>query len=126
MKWISRGSHQTRSVKKVFLAILQNPQENTCARVSFFTGKIICKYERTDVLHFFKQEQPRRHRTYIERTQDVQKTSWTSSEGLVYVQFTSCVYGAIVWMRLNILIFWKFSLWKSSWFALFSTKHYSL
>ena len=27
---------QTCSVKKVFLEILQNPQENSCARVSYF------------------------------------------------------------------------------------------
>ena len=27
---------QTRSVKKVFLEILQNSQENTCARVSIY------------------------------------------------------------------------------------------
>ena len=30
-----RSSHQRCSVKRVFLEILQNPQENTCARVSF-------------------------------------------------------------------------------------------
>ena len=30
-----RGSHQRCSIKKVFLKILQNSQENTCARVSF-------------------------------------------------------------------------------------------
>ena len=30
-----RGSHQKCSVKKVFLEISQNSQENTCARVSF-------------------------------------------------------------------------------------------
>ena len=31
----NRSSHQTCSLKKVFLEILQNLQENTCARVSF-------------------------------------------------------------------------------------------
>ena len=31
-----RSSHQRCSVKKMFLEILQNSQENTCARVSFF------------------------------------------------------------------------------------------
>ena len=36
---------------------------------------------------------PSKHRTYIERTQDVQKTSWTSSKRLMYVQLTSCIYG---------------------------------
>ena len=30
-----RSSHQRGSVKKVFLKILQNSQENTCAKVSF-------------------------------------------------------------------------------------------
>ena len=30
-----RSSHQRCSIKKVFLKILQNSQENTCARVSF-------------------------------------------------------------------------------------------
>ena len=31
---------QTCSVKKVFLEISQNSQENTCARVSFLTKKV--------------------------------------------------------------------------------------
>ena len=31
-----RSSHQRCSVKKVFLEISQNSQENTCAKVSFF------------------------------------------------------------------------------------------
>ena len=35
---------------------------------------------------------PRRQRMEIGRTEDVQKTSRTSSESLTYVQFTSCVY----------------------------------
>ena len=39
---------------------------------------------------------PRRHRTHTERTQDVQKASRTSSERLMYVQFTSCVYWGCV------------------------------
>ena len=32
----NRSSHRRFSVKKVFLEIWQNSQENTCARVSFF------------------------------------------------------------------------------------------
>ena len=32
-----RNSHRRYSIKKVFLKILQNSQENTCARVSFLT-----------------------------------------------------------------------------------------
>ena len=32
---IYRSSHRRCSAKKVFLEILQNSQENTCARVSF-------------------------------------------------------------------------------------------
>ena len=35
-KKMNRTSRQECSVKKVFLEILQNSQENTCARVSFF------------------------------------------------------------------------------------------
>ena len=35
-KKIWRSSHQSCSVKKVLLEMLQNSQENTCARVSFF------------------------------------------------------------------------------------------
>ena len=35
---------------------------------------------------------PRRQRMEIGRTEDVQKTSRTSSESLTYVQFTFCVY----------------------------------
>ena len=31
-----RSTHQTCSIKKVFLKISQNSQENTCTRVSFF------------------------------------------------------------------------------------------
>ena len=34
---IFRGSPWCCSLKKVFLKILQNSQENTCAEVSFFT-----------------------------------------------------------------------------------------
>ena len=34
-----RSSHQRRSMKKVFLEISQNSQENTCARVSFLLKK---------------------------------------------------------------------------------------
>ena len=41
----------------------------------------------------FIRKQPRRHRTQTEHTEEAQKTSWTSSERLMYVQFTSCVYG---------------------------------
>ena len=33
---VIRSSHQRCSIKKVFFLILQNSQENTCARVSFF------------------------------------------------------------------------------------------
>ena len=33
---ISRSSHRKRSIKKVFLKISQNSQENTGARVFFF------------------------------------------------------------------------------------------
>ena len=33
--WFYRNSHQRCFVKKVFLEILQNSQENTCARASF-------------------------------------------------------------------------------------------
>ena len=33
---MSEAVVQWRSVKKVFLEILQNSQENTCVRVSFF------------------------------------------------------------------------------------------
>ena len=35
---------------------------------------------------------PHRHRTYIRRSEDVLEVR-TSSERLIYVQFTSCVYG---------------------------------
>ena len=38
-------------------------------------------------------EQPSEHRTYIERTSGVQKTSWKPSELLIYVTFTSCDQG---------------------------------
>ena len=33
--YINRSSHERYSVKKLFLEISQNPQENTCARDSF-------------------------------------------------------------------------------------------
>ena len=33
--YIDRSSHQSCSIKKVFLEISQNSQENTCARASF-------------------------------------------------------------------------------------------
>ena len=33
--WSTRNSHRRCSIKKVFLEISQNSQENTCARVSF-------------------------------------------------------------------------------------------
>ena len=35
MCWPCRSSHQSCSIKKVFLKILQNSQENACASVSF-------------------------------------------------------------------------------------------
>ena len=37
MKWPYKSSHRRCSVKKVFSEILQNSQENTCARDSFLT-----------------------------------------------------------------------------------------
>ena len=39
---------------------------------------------------------PPGHRTYVERTEDVQKMAWTSSERLMFVQFTSCVQGVAI------------------------------
>ena len=46
--WISwknqknfKSSHQKCSIKKVFLQILQNSQENTCARVSFLIKLLV-------------------------------------------------------------------------------------
>ena len=39
----SRSSHRTCSVKKGFLEISQNSQENTCARVSYFNKSILIK-----------------------------------------------------------------------------------
>ena len=52
-----------------------------------------CKNLLICVFKEYMSIQPRRHRTLIERTEDVQKTSRTSPELLMYVQFTSCVYG---------------------------------
>ena len=43
---ISRSSHQRCSVRKVFLEISQNSQENSCARVSFS-----CVHERLFEVH---------------------------------------------------------------------------
>ena len=40
---------------------------------------------------FSNKFHPPGHRTYNECTYDVQKKCWTSSERLMYVQFTSCV-----------------------------------
>ena len=45
-----RSSHQRCSIKKVFLKISQNLQENTCARVSF-----LIKLQ-ASVCHFIKKE----------------------------------------------------------------------
>ena len=45
-----------------------------------------------------KKNQNKCYRVCAERTKDVQKTStrsWTSSERLMFVQFTSCVYGVL-------------------------------
>ena len=39
-----RSSHQRCSVKKVFLEVSQNSQENTCARVSFFNKAAAWKH----------------------------------------------------------------------------------
>ena len=49
---------------------------------------------------------------YIRRSEDIQKTSRTSSERLMYVQFTSCVYlvqavvdgfsRKILWLKLEV------------------------
>ena len=43
---ITSNSHQTCSVKKVFLEISHNSQENTCARVSFLI-KLQANFRRT-------------------------------------------------------------------------------
>ena len=40
---------------------------------------------------------PPGYKAQIERTQDVQKASWTSSERLMYVQFTSFLEG-VFWV----------------------------
>ena len=45
-----------------------------------------------------------RHRMQIERTSDVQKTSRTSSECLMYVQFTSCIYAVNSWTVFSMII----------------------
>ena len=53
------------SVKKVFLEISQNSQENTCARVSFFyknLGWLLLHYEEYEIFIFRKSE------TFIQRS----------------------------------------------------------
>ena len=57
--------------------------------VSFF---ILSEYLTVITSDHHHNTPPRKHRTYIECTWDVQKTSRTSSERLMYVQSTSCVY----------------------------------
>ena len=47
---------------------------------------------------------PRREKTWSERTYEVQKTSLASSEQLMYVQFTSCIYGGVI-LSTNLQIF---------------------
>ena len=49
---IYRGSHRSCSIKKMFLKILQNSQENTSVRVSFL---INC---RPEVCNFIEEETP--------------------------------------------------------------------
>ena len=48
--FICRSSHQRCSVKKVFLEISQNSQENTCARVSF-----LIKLQATELQLYLKR-----------------------------------------------------------------------
>ena len=43
MKKVTRSSYRRCSIKKVFLKILQNSQESTCARVSFSPDNCFCK-----------------------------------------------------------------------------------
>ena len=47
-----RSSHRRCSVKKVFLEILQNSQENTCVRVSFLIKLQASAYLHTLVTYF--------------------------------------------------------------------------
>ena len=47
---IIKSSHQRCSVKKVFLEISWNSQENTCARVSFLIKSCTCKFIKKETL----------------------------------------------------------------------------
>ena len=47
---IIKSSHQRCSVKKVFLEISWNSQENTCARASFLIKSCTCKFIKKETL----------------------------------------------------------------------------
>ena len=50
----ARSSHQKCSIKKVFLKISQNSQENTCARVSFSKKETLTQAFSCEFLEIFK------------------------------------------------------------------------
>ena len=54
-----------------------------------------CKIETTEKIRWLSDYYP----VDTGRKLNVHKTSWTSSERLMYVQFTSCVYGVVVIVR---------------------------
>ena len=81
---LTEKSYRRCSLKKVYLKIWQNSQENTCARVSF-----LIKLQEPAILLKKDSGTP----LDTGRKLNVHKMSWTSSERLMYVQFTPCVLG---------------------------------
>ena len=68
------------------ITIAYQNYSNFCTRKCIKQHYVYCNYNDTSMIYI-------NSKITLLSTQDVHKTSRTSSESLMYVQFTSCVYG---------------------------------